>query len=86
MKVACGGFHTLALSSENELFAWGGGSYGECGYGDFYDTSKPKLVKMPYEVQIREEDDDEGPLDQHMKENVQIRSIAAGGHHSLVVS
>lgn len=47
MKVACGGFHTLALSSENELYAFGAGSYGECGYGEYLDTNKPKLVKFP---------------------------------------
>ena len=50
MKVACGGFHTLVLTSDNELFAFGSGVYGECGYGEFQDTSKPKLVKFPNEV------------------------------------
>lgn len=47
VSVACGGFHTLALTSENELFAFGSSSYGECGYGEFLDTTKPKLVKFP---------------------------------------
>ena len=50
MKVACGGFHTLALTSENELYGFGGSVYGECGYGDFNDTSKPKLVKFPNDI------------------------------------
>ena len=49
ISVACGGFHTLALTSENELYAFGSGCYGECGYGEFSDTSKPKLVKIPAE-------------------------------------
>jgi alpha-tubulin suppressor-like RCC1 family protein len=35
IKVACGGFHTLALTSENEVYAFGSGVYGECGYGEF---------------------------------------------------
>jgi alpha-tubulin suppressor-like RCC1 family protein len=35
IKVVCGGFHTLALTSENELFSFGSGAYGECGYGEF---------------------------------------------------
>lgn len=47
--MACGGFHTLALTSDNELYAFGSGVYGECGYGDFNDTSKPKLIKFPTE-------------------------------------
>jgi regulator of chromosome condensation len=48
-KIACGGFHTLALTSDNELYGFGSGVYGECGYGEFYDTSKPKLIKFPAE-------------------------------------
>lgn len=48
--MACGGFHTLALTSDNELYAFGSGVYGECGTGEFQDSSKPKLVKFPAEV------------------------------------
>jgi hypothetical protein len=32
----------LALSINNELFGWGAGSYGECGYGEFMDSLIPK--------------------------------------------
>ncbi len=49
IKVACGGFHTLALTSGNELYGFGSGVYGECGYGELLDTNKPKLVKFPTE-------------------------------------
>jgi alpha-tubulin suppressor-like RCC1 family protein len=35
------------LTLENELYAFGAGNYGECGYGEFLDTAKPKLVKFP---------------------------------------
>ena len=49
VRVACGGFHTLCLSSDNEVYAFGSGVYGECGYGEYLDTSKPKLVKFPLE-------------------------------------
>jgi alpha-tubulin suppressor-like RCC1 family protein len=41
-KVSAGGFHTLALCDDNELYAWGSGTYGECGYGEFLETNKPK--------------------------------------------
>ena len=51
VKVACGGFHTLILTSENEVYGFGAGNYGECGYGDFLDTSKPRLVKFPQKGQ-----------------------------------
>jgi alpha-tubulin suppressor-like RCC1 family protein len=49
IKVSAGGFHTLALCDDNELYAWGSGTYGECGYGEFQETNKPRLVKLPYE-------------------------------------
>lgn len=42
MKVAAGGFHTLALSDDNELYSWGSGTYGELGCGEFQETNKPK--------------------------------------------
>ena len=48
VKVSCGGFHTLALTSDNELYAFGSGNYGECGYGEFQDTAKPRLVKFSF--------------------------------------
>ena len=35
VKVSAGGFHTLVLSSDNELYSWGSGTYGECGTGEF---------------------------------------------------
>ena len=54
VKVACGGFHTLVLTSEEEVYAFGSGVYGECGYGEFYDTTKPKLVKMPQIDKVRD--------------------------------
>jgi len=75
-KMACGGFHTLALSSENELYAWGSGVYGECGYGEFYDTNKPKLVKFAQDKQNRdqsnERDGDYHPLNMYLTDQIQI--------------
>jgi alpha-tubulin suppressor-like RCC1 family protein len=50
IKIACGGFHTLVLTSENELYAFGSGCYGELGTGEFLDSTKPKLVKFPNEI------------------------------------
>lgn len=29
--VSCGGFHTLALTTDNQLYAWGNGSFGQLG-------------------------------------------------------
>ena len=33
-KVTAGGFHTLVATEDNELYAWGSGTYGELGTGD----------------------------------------------------
>ena len=37
----------MCLTSEDQLFTFGAGSYGECGYGEAKDTVIPKLVKLP---------------------------------------
>lgn len=46
-KVACGGYHTLVLTTDNDLFAFGANNQGECGNGGTTDLNIPKLVEMP---------------------------------------
>ncbi len=46
VKIACGGYHSLVLTSEDELFAFGSGAYGECGTGETKDISKPKRAEL----------------------------------------
>ncbi|KAL7036552.1 hypothetical protein ACKWTF_008846 [Chironomus riparius] len=46
VQIACGQFHTLALTNAGELYSFGSNSYGQCGLG--YETEKvtmPTLVK-----------------------------------------
>lgn len=33
-QIAAGGFHSLALCDDNELYSWGSGTFGELGLGD----------------------------------------------------
>jgi alpha-tubulin suppressor-like RCC1 family protein len=40
-QLAVGNHHTLALTSNHELYAWGDGRYGQCGYGEYENTSIP---------------------------------------------
>jgi len=40
-KVAAGGFHTLALTEDDELYSWGSGTYGELGSGNQQSVNKP---------------------------------------------
>lgn len=38
----------MALTDNNELYAWGSGLYGECGFGEFISTSTPRLANFPW--------------------------------------
>ena len=86
-KVAAGGFHTIAVTEEDELYAWGSGTYGELGTGDQKTESSPKLVAMPNEVLLMPSDED--PTIEVLKsgeKKPKISQISAGGHHSLVLT
>lgn len=46
VKVACGYEHTLALTDEGELYAWGRNHYGQLGIGNLIDSFEPVLVNL----------------------------------------
>lgn len=46
IKVSCGGYHTIVLCENGNLFGFGKGDYGQCGYGESQDTTVPKLIKF----------------------------------------
>ena len=86
-KIAAGGFHSLAVTADNEIFGWGKGVYGACGYGDFNDTGKPKQIAL--QSSAKEEVNLEDPLSEDLlemfRETGGVRAIAAGGHHSMIL-
>ncbi len=43
--VACGSYHTAAVSDAGELYTWGGGMFGKLGHGDESGHSTPCLVQ-----------------------------------------
>ena len=45
--VACGPFHTVALSSNGEVFTWGNGGSGRLGHGDRKNRNVPEKVEIP---------------------------------------
>ena len=53
-KVVCGGYHTLALTEENELYGFGKGNFGQCGYGEFEDTNLPRQVIFSKKLEMFE--------------------------------
>ena len=44
LQVACGYAHTLALSDEGTLFAWGANSYGQLGTGNKANIIQPTKI------------------------------------------
>mmetsp|Transcript_67928 Transcript_67928/g.196699 ORF Transcript_67928/g.196699 Transcript_67928/m.196699 type:complete len:982 (+) Transcript_67928:42-2987(+) len=43
-KVACGGYHMLAIDQQDRLWTWGRGHWGVLGHGDIRSSFVPKLV------------------------------------------
>ena len=43
-QVACGGFHTVAVTPNGDLCTWGCGARGRLGHGDEVDVNTPKQV------------------------------------------
>ncbi|KAF0719156.1 Aste57867_1246 [Aphanomyces stellatus] len=44
-QVACGGFHTAAVTESGEIYTWGGGEHGQLGHGDKVNKTIPSLVE-----------------------------------------
>jgi alpha-tubulin suppressor-like RCC1 family protein len=46
-NVYAGSRHSLALTANNEVYAWGKGEYGQLGNGMINDCAEPTRVKFP---------------------------------------
>ncbi|KAL7506841.1 hypothetical protein ACHAXN_004063 [Cyclotella atomus] len=44
-RVTCGSYHTAAVSSNGDLYTWGGGMYGKLGHGNESGHSTPRRVE-----------------------------------------
>ncbi|CAE8657066.1 unnamed protein product [Polarella glacialis] len=52
-SVAAGGTTSAAISAQGELFAWGGGAWGQLGQGDREDRAVPGSVRgLPFVVSV----------------------------------
>ncbi|KPL98446.1 RCC1 and BTB domain-containing protein [Sarcoptes scabiei] len=69
--IQCGGSHSMAVTENGTLYAWGGNSFGQLGLGNCLHQITPQLVKMPKFK------------DSAIK--VVVKSIACGEHHSLIL-
>ena len=75
-RVSCGGYHTIVIANSDELFSFGKGIYGQCGYGQPEDTSIPKKVIFEEKQNIQYENN----------KAINIIDIKCGGEHSLFLS
>ena len=46
IKIACGGYHTIAMDENNQLYGFGKGIFGQCGYGANEDVDIPRKINF----------------------------------------
>jgi RCC1 and BTB domain-containing protein len=46
VQVACGGFHSAAITDEGAMYSWGGGEHGQLGHGDKFNKTTPTFVAL----------------------------------------
>lgn len=72
--VGCGAYHSVALSLDGELYAWGLNNYGQCGVLTSKNNEKaPHIVENPTIINQLQ-----GGADG-------IKSMVGGEHHSIVL-
>ncbi|GBG27678.1 RCC1 and BTB domain-containing protein 2 [Hondaea fermentalgiana] len=54
VQIACGGFHTAAITDKGELFTWGGGEHGQLGHGNKENYPRPTRVKAMTKMPIQQ--------------------------------
>jgi len=54
IQIACGGFHTAAITDQGKLFTWGGGEHGQLGHGNKENCQRPTMVKLLFEVKLKQ--------------------------------
>jgi RCC1 and BTB domain-containing protein len=52
LTFSCGGYHMMAVTMENEVYSWGSGMYGECGFGEFADSPTPRKVNVNFQTKL----------------------------------
>lgn len=77
MSVACGSWHSLAVTQEGGLYAWGAARAGRCGFADV--SGLPADENGPYQPSPRQVVD--GGI-----RGKRVKSVACGSWHSLAVT
>ncbi|XP_076586672.1 uncharacterized protein LOC143320700 [Chaetodon auriga] len=74
--LACGSSHSIVVTVDNKIFAWGNGTSGQLGDGQRAVRDRPVEVKLPQEVRIKGSDADVG--------DINIVGVACGSRHSFI--
>jgi alpha-tubulin suppressor-like RCC1 family protein len=93
VDVACGQQHSVVLDSEQKLWSWGLGVFGQLGHSSLRDEPIPrKLVSFTCQANVPVPIDDGYDAEVVVPEAVQeaskqicISQIACGAHHSLAL-
>eukprot|EP00960_Hanusia_phi_P013000 379895-Hanusia_phi.AAC.5 len=72
LQVACGCYHGLILCSDGTVWVWGSSDRGQCG------LKSREIVETPKQIEYA--------VGGHSIVNMQIKAVAAGGLHSLLLS
>jgi len=75
----------MALLSTGELYGWGAGYYGECGFGEFVDSPIPRKVNINTNQRYYQEIADE-VMDNDGDITPYVIEISCGGHHSMILT
>ncbi|KAJ1408124.1 regulator of chromosome condensation 1/beta-lactamase-inhibitor protein II, partial [Ochromonadaceae sp. CCMP2298] len=52
VAVQCGASHSIVLTGQGRVYAWGKNTQGQCGQGNGEDSSKPQLVRKLEDVVV----------------------------------
>lgn len=78
-EVVCGSDHTLALTDEGEVFAWGLNLKGQLGLNDCLNRNSPTLVeKISSKIEMFQ--------GSTLEKNEKVVQLAAGALHSLALT
>jgi alpha-tubulin suppressor-like RCC1 family protein len=85
VKISCGQYHTLALSSSGQLWAWGDNRFGQIGNGGSLVT-RFAVVESPFLVNFFDKPSfADLAIDPELPNaNIKVLDIAAGAFHNLV--
>lgn len=70
-KIACGAFHTLALTLDGRVFAWGRNNFMQVAHCSQVDQKSPQLFSSNFFI--------------HLEPDERAKDVAAGGDHSLIM-